>query len=105
MLELTQEDRGGWHVVAARGRADALTSEKLEAGLRAAVEGNPQVAANLAAVDYISSCGVRAILNAARIAQDRGVRFAVCGISAPVRKVFEISQLHHVLEICEELPC
>jgi anti-anti-sigma factor len=105
MIELTQEDRGGWCVVAARGRADALSSDKLETSLRTAVESSKQVAADLSALDYISSCGIRAVLNAARSAQNRGVRFAVCSLSAPVRRVFEISQLHHVLEIYEGLPC
>lgn len=105
MIEITQEIRAGWCVVGVRGRADAVTAAELEARLCAAIEQNLQVAADFSALDYISSCGLRAVLQAARAAQIRNVRFAVCSLSAPVKKVFDISHLHHVLDIQGELPC
>ena len=49
--------------------------------------------------------GLRAVLQAARAAQTRSVEFAVCGMSAPVQKVFQMSGMHHVLTIHGELPC
>jgi anti-sigma B factor antagonist len=105
MIELSEEIRAGWCVVSVRGRADAVAAEKLEAWLCAAIEKNSQVAADFSALDYISSCGLRAVLQAARAAQERNVRFTVCSMSAPVRKVFDISRLHDVIEIQEEAPC
>ena len=71
----------------------------------AAVEGHARVAADFATLAYISSAGLRAVLQAARAAQTRGSEFAVCGLSVPVRKVFDMSGLHHVLRIHGELPC
>jgi anti-anti-sigma factor len=105
MIQLTEETRGAWRVVTATGRADAETADALEAALRSAVEANARVAADFATLDYISSAGLRAVLQAARAAQTRGSEFAVCGMSAPVRKVFDMSGLHHVLKIHGELPC
>lgn len=105
MMQSTEETRSGWRVVSVTGRADAETADALEAALRAAVEAHPRVAANFAALDYISSAGLRAVLQAARAAQSRGSEFAVCGLSAPVQKVFDMSGLHHVLKIHGELPC
>jgi len=105
MIQVTQETRAGWHVVSVTGRADSEAADDLETALRAAIEQHPKVAANFGALDYISSAGLRAVLQAARAAQGRNSEFAVCGMSAPVEKVFNMSGLHHVLRIHGELPC
>lgn len=105
MIEFTEETRGAWRVVLVHGRADAVTCEQLQTRLCAAVEKNKQVAVDLSGVDYISSCGLRALLHSAREAQGLKVRFAVCSPSVPVKKVFDISGLQQILEIHGELPC
>jgi anti-sigma B factor antagonist len=105
MIEVTQEMRSGWCVVSVSGRADAEAAEQLEEALRSAVGQNPKVVANLDRVTYISSSGLRAVLQAARAAQAGNTEFAVCSLTAPVRKVFDMSGLHHVLKIHGELPC
>ena len=105
MIEVTQETRSGWRVVSVRGRADAEAAEELESALRSAIEQNDKVAANLSALDYISSAGLRAVLQAARAAQSRNSEFTVCSLSTPVKKVFDMSGLHHVLRVQGELPC
>ena len=105
MLRVTQEVRGGWCVVGVTGRADVLSASELEAGLCAAIQQNPQVVVDLSSVDYISSCGLRALLQSARAAQAGNVRFVVCSLSAPVKKVFDISRLGDILEVQAKLPC
>ena len=105
MIQVTEETRSGWRVVAVTGRADAEAADHLEAALKEAVEANSRVAADFSALDYISSAGIRAVLQAARAAQGRQAEFAVCGLSASVRKVFDMSGLHHILTIHGELPC
>ena len=105
MIQVTQQERSGWHVVSVTGRADGECADALEAALKTAVESNPKVAADFSALDYISSAGIRAVLQAARAAEGRQAEFAVCSLSAPVKKVFDMSGLHHVLRIHGELPC
>jgi len=105
MIEVTQQTRSGWCVVGVSGRADAEAAEELENQLRGAVESHSRVAADFSALAYISSAGIRAVLQAARAAQEGQVEFAVCAPSAPVRKVFDMSGLHHILTIQGELPC
>jgi anti-sigma B factor antagonist len=105
MIELKTETRAEWCVVAIRGRADAETADELENALRAAVEQHPKVAADFTGLDYISSAGLRAVLQAARAAQTRHAEFAVCRLRGPVKKVFEVSGMQHVLQIHEHLPC
>jgi len=105
MIEITQETRSGWCVVGVRGRADGEAADDLENALRAAVEQHGRVAANFAALDYISSAGLRAVLQAARAAQAKSVEFAVCAASPSVKRVFDLSGMHHVLDIRGQLPC
>jgi anti-sigma B factor antagonist len=105
MIQLTQETKSGWCVVAVRGRADGEAADELEAALRAALESYPKVAADLGNLDYISSAGLRAVIQAARAAQAKNIEFAVCALSASVKKVFDMSGMHHILKIHGELPC
>ena len=105
MIQLTEKMQSGWCVVAVRGRADAEAADQLEGALTSAVQSNSKVAADLGSLDYISSAGLRAVLQAARAAQARNAEFAVCSLSAPVKKVFDMSGMHHVLRIHGELPC
>jgi anti-sigma B factor antagonist len=105
MIETTQETRSGWCVVSVTGRADAEAADQLEATLRGAVGQNPKVAVNLSGLSYISSAGLRALLQAARAAETGHAEFAVCSLTASVQKVFDMSGLHHVLRIQGELPC
>ena len=105
MIEVIQENRSGWCVLGVRGRADAVAAPELDSQLCAAIKRNLQVAADLSGLEYISSCGLRAVLQAAREAQARKVRFALCSMTATVKKVFEISGLHNLLEIHGDLPC
>ena len=105
MIESKQETRGAWLVVSVTGRADAEAADALEGALRAAVEQHSKVAADFGALDYISSAGLRAVLQSARVAQMKDVEFAVCGMSPSVQKVFQMSGMHHVLTIHGELPC
>jgi anti-sigma B factor antagonist len=105
MIQVTQETKSGWCVVAVRGRADGEAADELEAALRAALESHPKVAADLGNLDYISSAGLRAVIQAARAAQAKNIEFAVCALSASVKKVFDMSGMHHILKIHGELPC
>jgi anti-anti-sigma factor len=105
MIQVTEQMRSGWCVVSVTGRADGDAADSLEEALKAAVDGNHQVAADFSALDYISSAGIRAVLQAARAAQGRQSEFAVCGLSPSVKKVFDMSGLHHILTIHGELPC
>ena len=105
MIQLVQERRDGWYVVGVRGRADAEAADELETTLRTAVDQNPRVAVNFWSLSYISSAGLRAILQGARAAEAKGVEFVVCSPSDPVKKVLDMSGMHHVMKIQERMPC
>ncbi len=105
MIQVTEETRAGWCIVGVRGRVDAESADELESSLRRAIDANTKVAANFAAVEYVSSAGLRAVIQAARAAQGKNVEFAICSMTAHVKKVFDMSGLHQILHIQGELPC
>jgi len=105
LIQVTEETRNGWRVVTLTGRADSEGADALEIALKSAVEGNDRVVADFKGVNYISSAGLRSVLQAARAAQTRGTEFAVCGLTEFVRKVFDTSGLNQLLHIHGELPC
>jgi anti-sigma B factor antagonist len=104
-IEISEATRDGWHVVAVRGRVDGLTADALEVALKAAVRAHPQVAVDCSAIEYISSAGLRSLLEGARAAQMAHQVFVVCSPSQRVKQVFDISRMHLVMPIQAVLPC
>ena len=104
-MTISQQIRSGWCVVSPRGRADSTNSTELETALVSAASNHLKVALDLAALDYISSAGLRAMLQGARAAQTHGADFVVCGAVSSVQKVFEISGMDRLIRIQGALPC
>jgi anti-anti-sigma factor len=105
MIQVTEETRAGWCIVSVRGRLDAEGADEVETALRAAIARCAKVAANFGGVEYISSAGLRAVIQAARAAQGQDVEFTICSLTAHVKKVFDMSGLHQILHLRGELPC
>lgn len=104
-MKISQDVRSGWCVVSPRGRADSVTASDLETALVAAASSHPKVALDLAALDYISSAGLRAVLQGARAAQTHRAEFVVCAPTSGVQKVFEISGMDRLIRLEGALPC
>jgi anti-anti-sigma factor len=95
-MQMTDIEMGGTAVLALDGRLDSVTAPAVEARLVALLARGP-VVADLAAVRYVSSAGLRVLLKAAKDAKAAGTRFAVCGMQAAVREVFEVSGFDRVI--------
>ena len=52
-----------------------------------------------AALDYVSSAGLRAFLLAAKAAQRAGVGFALCALQPAVREVFDLSGFSRIIAV------
>lgn len=104
-IEIDESERDGWHVVRVKGRVDGYTAETLEKTLTAAAGAHPKVAVDCSAIEYISSAGLRSLLEGARAAQASSRTFIVCSPSPRVKQVFDISRMHLVLPIQEAMPC
>jgi anti-sigma B factor antagonist len=105
MLEITTANQSGWHIVKPTGRADATNSQELEDVLHAAAGQHPKIALDLSGLAYISSAGLRSLLQGARAAQAKNAEYVVCSPTAGVLKVLEMSGMQNVLRIEKGLPC
>ena len=102
-MEIGESRLGNLIVLQPSGRLDNLTSPEFQARLlqlTAATTGD--VVIDLAAVDYMSSGGLRALGQASRqMTADR--RIGVCGLHALVLEVFSIAHFEHVIPVFASL--
>ncbi len=87
-------------LVRATGRLDSATSGPFEKQLLEHF-GAPgsRVLVDLAALDYVSSAGLRVILMAAKRAKQTQGRLVLCALQPHVLEVFEISGFLKIIEV------
>jgi anti-sigma B factor antagonist len=86
--------------IAPQGRMDAVTVPSLEAVIdEHLAAGHIRLIIDLAAVTYISSSGLRALLRARRQAQSGGGDVALCDMSARVTEVFDMIGFNNLFRI------
>jgi anti-anti-sigma factor len=97
------ERLGSTTVVIPEGRLDFGTAAAFEKQLQDVLTGAGtapvRVIIDGAALDYVSSAGLRAILLAARGSQKAGIAFALCALRPAVREVFELSGFSSIIAI------
>ena len=100
---LHTKERGA-DVLTVSGRVDAERAPDLEeAGRRVLEKECVKVIINLAAVQYLSSAGLCALLNLAKLARTRQSRLILCGPTPPVRQVLKLSGFDKILPVSEKL--
>jgi anti-anti-sigma factor len=94
----------GADVLTVSGRVDAERAPDLEkAGRRILEKDYLKLIINLSAVQYLSSAGLCALLNLAKLAKARQSRLILCGPTPAVRQVLKLSGFDKILPISEEL--
>lgn len=81
------------------GRLDGSNAPAAEKELIALVESNGSVDVNLAALDYVSSAGLRVFLAAAKAAKGKGGKLVLVAPKPAVLEVLQISGFDRILEI------
>lgn len=100
-MKVEVETSGGVSVVRPAGRLDAITSSELTDSLtKLVVAETPRIVLDLSAVPFVSSAGLRVVLQAAKQVMGRG-KFAVCGLVPAVRQVFDMAGFNRILTICD----
>ena len=94
----------GADVLTVSGRVDAERAPELEAAGRRILEKEYlKLVINLSAVQYLSSAGLCALLNLAKLAKARQSGVILCGPTPGVRQVLKLSGFDKILPISEEL--
>ncbi len=97
-IEITS--REGATVVAIQGSVDGLTAADLLASLGGEVRaGKTKLVADLRAVEFMSSAGLRAVLATVKDARQQGGDFRLAGVRPDVWKVLNLSGFTSIVKI------
>lgn len=87
-------------VLVLEGRLDGNSSPDVElAFARLLEQRQSRFVFDCAALQYISSAGLRVVLTAAKKLKSAQGKLALCQMSEPVKEVFEMAGLHTILTI------
>lgn len=93
----------GHTVVRLSGEVDLSWSATVRQAVLAALGNGGPVAVDLAAVRYIDSSGIAALVEGFQNARGRSQRFVLVAVSAPVHSVLKLARLDRVFELVESL--
>ena len=87
-------------VAIAAGRLDFGAATGFQQQLEQAIAAKPaKFVVDCAALEYVSSAGLRSFLVAARAAKAAGTSFSACALQPSVKEVFEISGFSRVIQL------
>ena len=90
-MEVSEERIGDAVVLEARGRVDSTTAREFGDKMIGLIEsGCRRLVVDFKSLAYISSAGFRALLLAAKKAEETSSQFVLCGVSGKTRQLFEI---------------
>jgi anti-anti-sigma factor len=91
-VEIEDLERNGVAIVAPKGRIDSTTSAAFDEHLLGVVSaGSRRIVVDFAAVDYISSAGLRVMLALAKRMRENKSSLVLCGMGEAVHQVFALA--------------
>lgn len=99
-MEIAVEHVAQVMIVRIIGSVDGLTADSLLNALQAQIDaGNVRLVADLTAVEYTSSAGLRALLATVKHARQHGGDLRLSGAQAAVRRVLDMSGFTSILKV------
>jgi anti-sigma B factor antagonist len=103
-MQMKFDKRGKVLIVRVEGRMDAVTAPEFELECAKQLDaGEVWLIADLAELEYISSAGLRSILQIAKRLQRNKGRIGFCGLSGMIQNVFSISGFTAMFSIFDTL--
>jgi len=103
-LRLEVSERDGWSVVEVGGEVDVATAPRLREQLIALVnEQRYQIVVGLEGVDFIDSTGLGVLISGLKRVRTHGGRFSLVCTEPRILKVFAITGLLAVFNVCGTL--
>ena len=103
-MDIKKEQRGDVIILHVAGRLDFGNAKAFQASMESLFESAIDIASAIvidcAALEYISSAGLRVFLICARLASKSGLGLAVCNLTPLVKDVFDISGFDNIMAIC-----
>jgi anti-sigma B factor antagonist len=98
-VEIRTSDTGDTRTIELLGRLDTLTAPEFEEPLSQACKQWQKTVINCAALDYVSSAGLRVLLAGQKLADQYEHSLALTNVSTDVREVFDITGFSRILTI------
>ena len=98
MLNITKNTNETELTVALTGRLDTTTAPELEKELKTSLDGVTALIIDMAALDYISSAGLRVLLSAQKTMNKQG-EMKVVHVNETIMEIFEVTGFSDILTI------
>lgn len=103
-MEIKEKQVDGITVVSLAGNIDAMTAPKITEFIQGHIaRGNIKLVADLSAVDYTSSAGLRVLLGAIKETRSQSGDLRLTGVQPNVQKVLNLSGFTNILKIFDTL--
>jgi anti-sigma B factor antagonist len=101
-MELHSEALGDVMVAHFKGdHLDASTVEDFKAAAKPVIEKGIKVVFDMGSLSFVDSSGIGAIISCLRNLNARGGDLKLCGLTKPVRSLFELVRMHKIFDIYE----
>ena len=98
MLNIEKNTNETELTVALTGRLDTTTAPELEKELKASLDGVTTLVIDMAALEYISSAGLRVLLSAQKTMNKQG-EMKVVHVGETIMEIFEVTGFSDILTI------
>lgn len=103
-MQIKRRNEQNFEVVSLEGTLDASVAAKVRDELKSIVDsGRNQVVVDLTGVKFIDSSGLSALVTGFKAARAVGGDVALCGLTAPVRSIIELTRLHRIMDIYDDV--
>ena len=98
MLNINVKSEGEKLTVKLEGRLDTTTSPELESELDMNLDGIKELVFDFNGLEYLSSAGLRVLLNAQKTMNQQG-EMKVTGVSDAVKEIFDVTGFSDILTV------
>ena len=98
MLNIEKKSNASQLTVALTGRLDTTTAPELEKELKDSLNGVTELVIDMAALEYISSAGLRVLLSAQKTMNKQG-GMKVIHVNETIQEIFEVTGFSDILTI------
>ena len=104
-MEATFEQIDSFLVIAVAGRLDTVSAPRFDEKLAPVLaEPRPHILLDMSEISYISSAGLRSILQLVKYAEENGGKIGLFSVPAQIMDVLEISDFPPRLDIYPDRP-
>lgn len=97
-MNILKKEDGSTLTLSLEGRLDTTTSPALEAELKHSIEGVTELVIDMAALEYISSSGLRVLLSAQKVMNAQG-KMRVQNVNDIIMEIFDVTGFVDILTI------